>query len=85
MDEIYQIIEEKIKTSGFTGNINGYEIYNELCDFIDDKENGTYIFLSKKSDDTVFEYQVDVMDDNFNLSSLTISNTKEKFNIDFDN
>lgn len=84
MDELYQLIEDRIKTSGYTGEINGYEIYNEICDWIEDKENGTYIFMSKKTDSIMFEYKLDIMLDNFNLSTLIIHDGAEIFTIDFD-
>ena len=84
MDEIYRIIEEKIKESGYTGAVNGYEIYNEICDFIDDKENGTLIFMSKKEDDVVYEYNVEIHEDDFNLSYVEIKADDQVYHIDFD-
>ena len=54
MEEIYRIIEEKIKDSGYLGYVNGKEIYDEICDEIEEKENGSYIFMSKKEDDVFF-------------------------------
>lgn len=84
MDELYELIEEKIRESGYPGQVNGYELYNEICDLIEDKENGTYLFLSKKTDTIVFEYNVDIMSDNFNLSYLTITDGETKYHIDFD-
>ncbi len=84
MDEIYEIIESKIKESGYQGEVSGFDIYNEICDFIDDKENGSYIFMSKKTDDVVFEYKVDINDDDFNLSYVNIKANDENYHIDFD-
>lgn len=84
MDEIYAIIEEKIKASGYNGPVNGYEIYNEICDFIEDKENGSFIFLSKKEDDVIYEYKVDINDDDFNLSYVDIKAGDSSYHIDFD-
>jgi hypothetical protein len=84
MDELYQLIETKIKSSGYQGEISGYDIYNEICDWIEDKDNGTYIFLSKKTDSIIYEYKIDILPDNFNLSTLTITDGTEKFIIDFD-
>ncbi|MDO5292405.1 MAG: hypothetical protein Q4F05_06605 [bacterium] len=84
MDEIYAMIESKIKESGFTGEVNGFEIYNELCDFVDEKENGSYIFLSKKTDDIIFEYKVDINNDDFNLSYVDIKEKDHSYHIDFD-
>ncbi len=83
MNELYEAIQNKIKDSGYTGEVNGYEIYNELCDFIEDKETGTYIFMSKKDDSTVYEYSVTVMEDNFNLNYLTITLNDSTYEIDF--
>ena len=84
MDEIYNIIEAKIKEGGYTGEVSGFDIYNEVCDFIDDKENGTYIFMSKKDNDVLFEYKVDINDVDFNLSYIDIKENDQTFHIDFD-
>lgn len=84
MDEIYTIIEEKIKESGYTGAVNGYEIYNEICDFIEEKENGSFIFLSKPEEDVVYEYKVDIHDEDFNLSYIDIKTKDSSYHIDFD-
>lgn len=84
MEELYRMIEEKLRESGYSGEIDGEEIYNELCDDIEEKDNGTYLFLSKKNDGTIFEYKVDVMDDNFNLSYIHITEKTGMFHINFD-
>lgn len=84
MDEIYNIIEEKIKSAGYNGEVSGFQIYNEISDLIDEKENGTYIFMSKHNNDVIFEYQVEVMEDNFNLSYIKIKADTESFHVDFD-
>ncbi|CEO06253.1 hypothetical protein [Paraclostridium sordellii] len=84
MEEIYRLIEEKIKNAGYNGPIIGEEIYDEICDEIEDKENGSYIFMSKKEDDVLFEYKIDVMDENFNLSYIDIVTPVGKVHIDFD-
>lgn len=73
MDEIYEMIEKLIKDSGYESAASGFEIYNEICDEVDGKENGTYIFMSKHDNGDVFEYTLTVYDDDFNLSTLTIS------------
>ena len=84
MEEIYRLIEEKIAQSGYEGNISGEEIYDEICDEIEEKENGSYIFMSKKEDDLFFEYKIDVMDEEFNLSYIDINTPTNKYHIDFD-
>ncbi|MEG1900989.1 MAG: hypothetical protein RR225_01270 [Clostridium sp.] len=84
MDELYKMIEEKILASGYQGEIDGEEIYNEICDDIEEKDNGTYLFLSKKKGGTIFEYKVDVMDDNFDLCYIHITEKTGMFHIIFD-
>lgn len=53
MDELYQIIEQKIKASGYPREISGAKVYNDICDQIEGKENGEYLLLSKFEDDVV--------------------------------
>lgn len=84
MEELYRAIEEKIRESGYKRVISGEDIYNEICDDIEEKDNGTYLFLSKKDDGTIFEYKVDVSDDSFNLSYIHITEKTGMFHIDFD-
>ena len=84
MEEIYRLIEEKIANAGYTGFVNGEEIYDEICDEIEDKEIGSYIFMSKKEDDVLFEYKIDVMEEQFNLSYIDINSPQGKFHVDFD-
>lgn len=84
MNELYKLIEEKIKLAGYTGFVSGEEIYNEICDEIENKENGSYIFMSKKDDDVFFEYKIDIMEENFNLAYITINRGLEQTHIDFD-
>lgn len=84
MDELYKVIEAKIKESGYKREISGRDVYNDICDQIDGKENGSYMLLSKFEDDVVFEYQITVMDSEFNLGLLTIKAPEGEFKIDFD-
>ena len=84
MEEIYKIIEEKIKAAGYLGEVSGEEIYEEICDEIEEKEEGSYIFMSKKEDDVFFEYKIDVMDEQFNLSYIDINTSNGKYHVDFD-
>ena len=84
MDELYKAIEAKIKESGYKREISGRDVYNDICDQIDGKENGSYMLLSKFENDVVFEYQITVMDSEFNLGLLTIKAPEGEFKIDFD-
>ena len=77
--------EDKIYAAGYEGQVSGEEIYDEICDEIEDKEEGSYIFMSKKEDDTIYEYKIDVMEDQFNLSYLDIKANGKTYHIDFDN
>lgn len=84
MEELYRFIEEKIKAAGYMGAVSGSEIYDEICDEIEGKENGSYIFMSKVEDDVFFEYKIDVMSDEFNLSYIAINTPDGRIHVDFD-
>lgn len=84
MDEIYRAIENKIKEAGFDRDVDGRDVYDDICEQIEDKEPGTYLVMSKFFDDVVFEYTVTVMEDEFNLSLLTIVQGEERIAINFD-
>ena len=83
MNELYEIIENKIKESGYPNEISGNEVYDDICDQIEGKENGTYVLLSKFRDE-VFEYHITIMDEEFNLGILTIRTKQGVYEIDFD-
>ncbi len=86
MEEIYRIIEEKISASkAYPYPVDGSEIYDEICDEIDGKENGHYICMVKKEGAFHFEYHVEIMDDQFNLSGINIVEGEKVTYIDFDN
>ena len=85
MDEIYEMIEAKIKSAGCLKEISGEDIYNDICDQIEGKENGTYMVLSKFAEDIIMEYTITVMDEDFNLSKITIRTDGNIYNVDLDN
>ena len=58
MEELYAAIEKKIKASGYPREISGADVYDDICDQIEGKENGSYILLSKFEDDVIFEYHM---------------------------
>ena len=84
MNELYEAIEKKIKDAGYPRKISGADVYNDICDQIDGKENGTYILLSKFEDDVVFEYHITIQDEDFNLGILTMKTPEGVFEADFD-
>ena len=84
MEELYRMIEETIKATGYRGKIDGQDIYEDICDQIEDKEPGSYLLMSKKTDDVFFEYQVDVMEDQFNLGYVDIHEGDKVYHANFD-
>lgn len=84
MNKLYKAIEEKIKESGYPKEISGRDVYNDICDQIEDKENGTYLLLSKFEEDVIFEYHITIQDDGFNLGLLTIRTPGGIYQTDFD-
>lgn len=84
MEELYRAIEEKIKASGYPREISGRDVYEDICDQIDGKENGTYMLLSKFEEDVIFEYHITIMDEDFNLGLLTMRTPEGVFETDFD-
>ena len=84
MKELYEAIETKIKASGYPRAISGEDVYNDICDQIDGKENGSYVLLSKFEDDVIFEYHITIQDEDFNLGILTMRTPEGMFETDFD-
>ena len=84
MNKLYKAIEEKIKESGYPKEISGRDVYNDICDQIEDKENGTYLLVSKFEEDVIFEYHITIQDDGFNLGLLTIRTPEGIYQTDFD-
>lgn len=84
MNELYKAIEKKIKESGYPRAISGQAVYNDICEQIEGKENGTYLLFSKFEDDVIFEYNITIMDEEFNLGLLTMRTPEGVFSTDFD-
>lgn len=84
MEELYRVIEEKIKSSGYPRPISGKEVYDDICDQIEGKENGAYVLLSKYEQDVIFEYHLTVMDSDFDLRILTMRTPEGVFAVNFD-
>ena len=84
MNELYELIEKKVKEAGYPGEISGSAVYDDICDQIEGKENGDYLLLSKFDDDVIMEYQITVMDEEFNLGLLTIRTPQGVYQVDFD-
>lgn len=84
MNELYEMIEKKIRESGYPREISGMDVYDDICDQMEGKENGAYVLLSKFEEDVIFEYHITVMDDEFNLGILTMRTPEGVFDTNFD-
>ena len=84
MNELYELIEQKIKESGYPREITGEAVYNDIYDQIEGKENGIYLLLSKFEEDVIFEYHITIRDEDFNLGILTMRTPEGTFEVDFD-
>ena len=84
MEEIYRASEEKTRAAGYPGEVDGFAIYEDICNRIEDKEEGAYVLMSKTGEEIWYEYTLLVMEENFNLSAMTIHTPGQDYNIDFD-
>lgn len=84
MRELYEAIEKKIKESGYPREISGQEVYEDICEQIDGKENGAYLLFSKFEEDVIFEYNITVLDEEFNLGVMTMRTPEGVYTVDFD-
>lgn len=84
MEEFFKAIEDRIRSAGYTKSVDGSEIYDTISDEIEDKNNGTYIFMSNDGNGTTFEYKVDVLDESFNLVYVRITDETGTYQADYD-
>ena len=84
MDEIYRAIEEKVRAVGYPGEVDGFAVYEDICNQIEDRENGSYVLISKTGEVIWYEYVLEVMEENFNLSVMIIHTGEGDYRIDFD-
>lgn len=84
MDELYKLIEEKIKAAGYPGEIDGREFYNDVSDEADEKENGDYIFLIKKTEELMYRGCMTIIDEQFDLHYVDILEGDNTYHVDFD-
>ena len=84
MNELFEVIEKKIKEAGYPRKISGADVYDDICDQIEGKENGSYVLLSKFEDDVIFEYHITIMDHEFNLGILTMRLPEGVYAANFD-
>lgn len=84
MDEVFQILEEKIKASGCPLSISGQEFYMDISAESEEKENGDYLFLIKKEENVIYEGAMTVYDCEFDLHYVDIKVDDTVYHVDFD-
>ena len=84
MNELYELIEERIKGAGYTGKIDGREFYNDVSDEADEKEDGTYMFIIKKTETLSYKGCMTIMEKEFDLHFVDIVDGEEIYHVDFD-
>ena len=84
MNELYKLIEEKIKASGYPREINGREFYDDVSEEADEKENGDYIFLIKKTEELMYRGCMTIIHEQFDLHYVDIMEGDDTYHVDFD-
>ena len=84
MNELYKLIEEKIKASGYPGEVDGREFYEDVSEEADEKENGDYIFLIKKTEELMYRGCMTIIDAQFDLHYVDILEGDNTYHVDFD-
>lgn len=84
MNELYKLIEEKIKASGYVKEVSGREFYHDISEEADEKENGTYMFIIKKTDTLSYKGCMTIMESEFDLHFVDIVDDEQTYHVDFD-
>ena len=84
MEELYKIIEERIKGSGYPGEIDGKEFYEDVNAESEEQENGKYLFIIKKSETLSYKGCMTIMDSEFDLHYVDIVDGDKSYHVDFD-
>lgn len=84
MEKLYQLIEDKIRNAGYPGEIDGEEFYGDVSAEADEKDNGTYLFIVKKTEELFYKGCMEIMDDEFDLHYVDIHDGEKVYHVDFD-
>ena len=84
MEELYKLIEDKIKAAGYKGAVDGQEFYNDISDEADQKDNGTYMFMIKKEENLFYQGCMTIIDEEFDLHYVDIHAGEHIYHVDFD-
>ena len=84
MNELYELIEARIKEAGYPGHIDGCEFYNDISAEADNQEDGTYLFVVKKSEELSYHGCMTIMEEEFDLHYVDIHEGEASYHVDFD-
>lgn len=84
MEELYNLIEQKIAASGYPVKIDGEEFYDDIYAEVEQRENGKYIFIIKKTDTLSYKGYMTVLDEEFDLHFVDIIDGDKTYHVDFD-
>lgn len=84
MEELYRIIENKIKDSGCPLEIEGREFYNDISAEADEQSEGQYMFVIKKNDSLSYQGCMTILKDQFDLHFVDIHVEELSYHINFD-
>lgn len=84
MEELYELIKEKIKASGYPEEISGREFYNDISAEACEQDNGKYLFIIKKTDTLSYHGCMTIMDEEFDLHYVEIHDGGKVYHVDFD-
>ena len=84
MEQFYKLIEDKIKKSGYPGEISGREFYADVCDEADEQELGMFLCIIKKSETLSYQVRIDNLEDQIDLKTLDIHDGDQVYYVDFD-
>lgn len=84
MEELYQLIEQKIKAAGYPGEIDGRQFYDDISNEADAQEKGTYLFVIKKTEELSYNGCMTIMDEEFDLHYVDIHDGEKSYHVDFD-
>lgn len=84
MEELYELIEEKIRKSGCPIEISGREFYADVCDEADEQELGEFLCIIKKDEQLSYQVRMVILEDQIDMKTADIHVDQETYHVDFD-
>ena len=82
MNELYELIEERIKSAGYMRDIDGKDFYYDISAEAEEKEDGTYMFIIKKTETLFYKGCMTIMEKEFDLHFVhNLSGKDTNFNL----